>query len=96
MKRLILLSVFVLILFGCSGPSESEKYVAGMVTVIGHEPFAGLALRLDNNDAVLLDCSKEIESELIKIQGYRIVVVYEESWVVNGIKTVKVKRYGKI
>ncbi len=52
--------------------------VKGFITVVGNEPFAHLAVRTDDNNIFLLECSEEIYNELIKKQGAYYYINYSK------------------
>ena len=92
---LSLLTIFILILIlsGCRDrPDEVQKVLVGNVAVIGNVPFTQLALRVDD-ETYILKCSKEIEDELWRMQGAKIIVYYTTITEQYGFKNVTVIRY---
>ena len=89
MKVRILIPVFLLIVLlfigCCSCGSNGENIVKGKITVIGNEPFARLAIRVENNKAYLLECEKELQDKLINRQGNYYAIQFSGSKVENGI-----------
>lgn len=77
----VLIFLVSLIISGCCncGKTDMEKNsLQGIITIVGHEPEAKLALRVDDNTVYLLKCSKELRDELWKEQGNLYYIKYSE------------------
>lgn len=83
MKVLTAFSLAFLLLFSaCSSSKDSEqevKNIKGRVLVVGHSPFTHMALQTDSTTVYLLDCSKEIRSQLSEHQGNFAVISYKDT-----------------
>jgi len=82
MSRQQLLSVcvglsFCFLLSCCA----SQNYLAqprafvGQVYVIGNEPFTKFALKLADGQTYILDCTKQIETTLLPLQGQTVRLI---------------------
>lgn len=88
---LLFTAVFISACCNC-GKSDEERTVKGVITVVGNEPFAKLAIRLDNDDAFVLQCTKELEKELMGKQGSHYSILYYESKTVEGVPVLVVAK----
>lgn len=94
-KKLLLIPFFLAAIFitaCCSCGSGEENIVKGVITVIGNEPFAKLAVKVDDSKAYVLECDKELETELMKNQGYEYSIQFSKSRVENGIPVLVVEK----
>lgn len=88
-----LLVLVVLFITGCcSCGSGEENVVKGVITVVGNDPFARLAVKLDNNKAYLLECSEKLKKELWNQQGNSYAIHFSESRMENGIPVLVVDK----
>lgn len=64
-------------LFSCRASQnalEQPQTYVGQIYVIGNEPFTQLALKLADGRTYVLDCSTEIETSLLQLQGQAVRV----------------------
>lgn len=88
-----LCSVFYFEACSCNcGKTSEDKYVKGYITVVGNAPFMHLAIRTDDGKNVLLQCSKELENELMNKQGAYYYIVYGETKEENNVTTIVVDK----
>ena len=80
----------------CNCGSNNENIVKGVITMVGHDQFSRLAVKLENNKAYLLDCSKEIEDELMKNQGNSYAIQFSSIKLEDGVPVLKVEKIAKI
>ncbi|MFA7288548.1 MAG: hypothetical protein WC055_06670 [Melioribacteraceae bacterium] len=71
---LLFLSIIVLNNTGCSCHCGDKETLKGMVIVVGNEPFAKPALKLDDGTIFIVEGSEEIVKELLNNQGAKYAV----------------------
>jgi hypothetical protein len=98
-KKILLLLFLILISFlqfacscGCGKNSSEEKYIKGYITVVGNEPFIHLAVKTDEGENIILQCSKELENDLMKKQGTYYYIIYGSIKKENNVSTVIVEK----
>jgi len=73
MKIFSMFSLIMLLSFAsCSSSKDSAqevKTLKGRVFVVGNSPFTHMALQTDSTTVYLLDCSAEIQKQLMEHQG---------------------------
>ncbi len=82
-KNLLLLFLGLIILTafyftGCSSAVSIQNPVVGIVQIVGNEPFTKLAVNINDKDVYLLDCTKEMQAELIKNQNRVYEIIYSD------------------
>jgi hypothetical protein len=71
-------ALFIMSLFtGCSSSPAIQSPAVGVVQVVGNEPFIKLAVNINNKDVYFLECTKEVQDELMKNQNkvYEIIFI---------------------
>lgn len=66
------------ILSSCSSSLAIQNPVVGIVQVVGNEPFTKLAVNLNDKDIYFLECTKEVQAELLKNQGRVYEIIYSD------------------
>ncbi len=77
----LLLSMLILlggIFTGCSSSLAIQNPVVGIVQMVGNDPFIKLAVNINDKDIYFLECSKELQAELIKNQNRVFEIVYSD------------------
>jgi hypothetical protein len=81
LKKKLIITALILSVYltaCCSNKAQTEKTVKGYITVVGHEPFAKLAVKLADNKIFILKCEKDLEAKLLKQQGNSYIIEYSE------------------
>lgn len=65
-------------LCGCSSAIPIQNPVVGIIQVVGNEPFTRLAVNLNDKDVYFLECTKEVQAELMKNQQKIYEIDYSE------------------
>ena len=90
---ILIVAVFSLLEAGCScNCGKQENSIKGYITVVGNEPFTKLALRTENDKVFLLNCSKELESLLLKDQGNFYYITYNNIKEQEGTTIISVEK----
>ena len=99
-NTLLIISAFFflsLIISGCCGCGRTDGNVMkGRIVVIGNEPFARVALSVEENKVYALECSEEMQKELLKNQGLFYAVKYIEIKTVNELPVMVVEEITKL
>lgn len=75
MAAIVITTLFIA---GCSSAKAIQNPVIGIIEIVGNEPFTRLAVNINDKDVYLLECSKEIQSELLKNQQRVYQIIYSE------------------
>jgi len=70
--------LFAGIFSGCSSSIAIQNPVVGIVQMVGNDPFIKLAVNINNKDIYFLECTKELQAELIKNQNRVFEIVYSD------------------
>lgn len=63
---------------GCSSARAIQNPVIGIIRAVGNEPFTRLAVNINDKDVYLLECTKEVQAELLKNQQKVYQIIYSE------------------
>ncbi len=74
----------------CNCGVQKENTITGVITVIGNEPFAKLAVKTAEGKFFVLDCPKEVEEKLYKKQGVKFILEYDDAYEKVGEKYLKI------
>jgi hypothetical protein len=75
--RIVVLLTVAIIGVGCTGEKEATKgTVQGTVYVIGNEPFTSIAVEDSQGKMLRLSTSKEVQQQLLGLQGRKVEVHY--------------------
>lgn len=88
---ILLLGIFIAGCCNCGSVAEKNS-VKGTIVIVGNEPFTKLALRMDNDKIVILDCPADLKKELWKAQGSYYSVLYSDVKVDEGTAVLKVEK----
>ncbi|MBM4171884.1 MAG: hypothetical protein FJ214_08460 [Ignavibacteria bacterium] len=89
---LMLLIIPFIFISCCNCGSENETYLNGKIVVVGNEPFAKLALEIENNKLYILEGDELIIKELWKQQGNNYSVMYKQSRVESGLPILVIEK----
>ena len=84
LSLILILAASVYITACCSCGAQGDNTVKGYITIVGNEPFAKLAIMLEDNKTFILKCEKDLEDELWKQQGNYFIIEFSESKVEIG------------
>lgn len=90
------LPALLLLLAACGGSKEQTAggIIRGRIYVTGNEPFARLAVEDANGEVYVLTCSKEVQEELLKLQGMRVLLYCSEILSGEHQNSATVERFG--
>lgn len=75
----------------CNCGSGENNIIKGRIVVVGNEPFARVAITTSNDRTYVLECSKELQSELLQKQGSFFAVRFSSSKIENEIPIIVVE-----
>ena len=88
----------MLMLAACAGSRQEldKQVILGKIQIIGNEPFTQLAVEDKTETVYILKCSKDIEKQLLKLQGQPIRLYCSEIVIREMQNTATVIKFEKI
>jgi hypothetical protein len=77
---------------GCNKNTIIENSVRGYIVVVNNPPFSKVAVKTDEGKLYILECSKELEIQLLKEQGTFFYIKYSDIWEENGESVIVVEK----
>ena len=94
--------LFIVFLFGvtyfaacscnCGESVFIGNFVEGYIAAVGNDPFMRLAIKTDDGEIYILQCSKELENELSKKQGNYYLITFGNMREKDGLKVLIVNK----
>jgi len=75
----------------CNCGSENETYLNGKIVVVGNEPFAKLAIQIDN-EFIIIKGEPKLLQLLTKKQGLYYTLEYNNLFFEDGFKSINVTK----
>ena len=77
---------------GCNKNTITENSVRGYIVVVNNPPNSKIAVKTDEGKIYILECSKELENELLKEQGNFFYIKYTDIREENGESVIVVEK----